>query len=73
MQISSYDVNLVIDQTSLQATREKREKKYENAGRKFFEGICYREGKIDSWKNVLDEETLKINEKYLYQHSEIND
>ena len=66
-------MNLVVEQTSLQATKEKREKKYEKAGRKFFEGICYREGKIDSWKNVLDEETLKINENYLSQYSEINE
>ena len=65
LDISKFNENLVIEQTSLQATKEKREKKYTAAGRTFFEGVCYREGKTDSWRNILNTETLKVNETFL--------
>jgi len=44
----------------LEKTLEQRKKKWEEAKRPFFESICYRKGKSNSWEEELSDETKKL-------------
>ena len=58
--IEKYNVQEVIENSSVEKTKELRKMKFENANRPFLEAICYRKGKNTSWKEELSIETQNL-------------
>ena len=65
MQVENYDLDKIITNTSVEKTKETRQKKFDAAGRPFFEAVCYRTGKKNAWSDCLSDETLQIYEQSL--------
>ena len=63
LNVENPDIEKIIENTSLEKTIENRKKAFEAAGKPFFESVCYREGKKESWKDVLTAETLACLDK----------
>jgi len=63
--ITDYNLNDVIENSSIPATIERRKKKFEAANYPFYEMICYRKGETGSWREELSDETKRLYaEKY---------
>ncbi|CAG5110887.1 Oidioi.mRNA.OKI2018_I69.chr2.g5238.t1.cds [Oikopleura dioica] len=58
LNIEDPDIEKIIQNTSVESSSLNRAKVFEAAGKPFHEALCYREGKKETWKDVLTAETL---------------
>ena len=62
LNVENPDIDKIIENTSVKKTLENRQKAYKAAGKSLSDiqelSVCYREGKKESWKDVLTAETL---------------
>jgi len=61
--VENFDLDQVIENTSIDKTRQRRKEKVESQGVPFREGVVYRKGTSNSWKTALSEEVLDFYEK----------
>jgi len=54
----------VIENTSIENGKIQRQKQLQQMGKPFFDQVCYRTGKINSWEESLTAETLQLYDKY---------
>ena len=60
LNISDYDLNKVIAETTIDRTRALRQAKYDAAGRQFDANRVYRSGTKTAWEQELTAEVLEI-------------
>jgi hypothetical protein len=65
--IKDYDLDQVVKNTSIDVTREKRKKKFDDVGKPFFEQILYNKGKTNTWESKLNKETLDFYDSLSYK------
>ena len=65
--IKDYDLDEVVKNTSIDVTREKRKKKFDDVGKPFFEQILYNKGKTNTWESKLNKETLDFYDSLSYK------
>ena len=65
--IKDYDLDQVVKNTSIDVTREKRKKKFDDVGKPFFEQILYNKGKTNTWESKLNKETLDFYDSFSYK------
>ena len=67
--IENYNLQNIIENTSIINATNRRQIHLEQAGKPFYEHYCYRTGKTNSWENSLTAETLQIYEKCFKNNS----
>ena len=65
--IKDYDLDQVVKNTSIDVTREKRKKKFDDVGKPFFEQILYNKGKTNTWESKLNKKTLDFYDSLSYK------
>ena len=58
--IESFDMDKVIEGSSVKNTMERRRKKFAEASVPFREIVCYRKGEIGSWREELSDEVKEL-------------
>jgi len=60
LELKDFNVDSIVSNSSIDATRDRRQKIYESKNAQFKESKCYRKGKSNAWEEELSAEVQKL-------------